>query len=258
MAMDKPNKQYSVTSTSSPSPMPQQLADPSIKGVSFDQLLENRGIRFIHRRSVPCPNMSRLDDNNHDPDCTHCDDSGLLYYDEREIWGVFQSNSVEKTFEQQGIWEIGSAVITFPAEYADGTQADFNTFDELIIPDFTVRLWELKDYEQTSNNQQSLRYPIEKVDYMSTITNDVLKRFVEGTDFIITDGNIEWLSGKAPESVGDVFTVAYYAYPIYKVLQPLRELRISQEWVNGEKIARRLPQQVLVRRDFLVGKGEKL
>ena len=267
MSMDKPNKNLgppSLAPTSTPQFMPPQIPDPSVRGISWDQLLQQRGIRFIHRRAVPCPNMSRLDDNNHIPDCPHCDDSGIIYYDEREVVGVFQSNSIEKTFEQHGIWEIGSAVVTMPTEYADGTQADFNTYDELLIPDFTVRMWELKEYEPSPDNLQYLRYPVQKVDYLSVISNGQVKRFNQGDDFnVTTDGAIEWLPGKAPDydntrEVGDVFSVSYYAYPVYKVLQPLRELRISQEWVNGQKIAKRLPQQILVRRDFLVGAGEKI
>ena len=42
------------------------------------------------------------------------------------------------------------------------------------------------------------------------------------------------------------------------VVQSLRELRVTQEMVNGVKQIRRLPQQVLIRRDFMVGAAEKL
>ena len=264
-SQDKPNTIYPSSPASVPSPMPIYLPDPSLKGASWDQLLQNRGIRFLHRKAVLCPNMSLLDDNNHLPDCPFCDDSGILYYDEREIWGIFQSNSIEKTFEAHGIWEIGNAVATFPTEYPNGEQADFNTYDELIIPDFEVRLWELKEYAQTPGNVQTLRYPVKKVDYLAAInSNQTLKIFIQDTDFTVTtDGEIKWLNGHAPyfdtsRNRGQVYTVSYWANPIYKVLQPLRELRVSQEMVNGQKISRRLPQQVLVKRDFLVSNPEKL
>lgn len=264
--MDKPKTTYPThVPPSTQSFMPPQIPDPSIKGVSFDQLLNNRGIKFIHKRALPCPNMSQLDDNNHIADCPVCDDSGLIYYGDREIWGVFVSNSVEKTFEHQGIWEIGTAVVTFPAEYDNGDQADFNTYDEVAIPDFEVRLWELKQYEVTPNDRQALRYPIIKVDFMAIVIDDELIPLIEDVDFKITDGEIEWLPGHTPpinpaNESGAVFTVSYYANPIYKVLQPLRELRITQELdtVTGIKTARRLPQQILVKRDFLVSAGEKI
>ena len=268
MSMDKPDKTYptapatSITSTNSP--MPLYLPDPSIKGVSFDQLLNQRGIRFIHHKAIPCMNIESTNFQAHVPDCEFCDDSGIIYYQQVECWGIFQGNSIEKTFEAHGVWEVGTAVVTFPVEYPDGTQADFNTFDKLEVPDFTVRLWELKGYEPRPGGKQSLRYPIQKVEYASSITDGVQKFWMPGVDFNITpEGDIEWLPGKEPSynealERGEVIGWAYFAHPVYIVVQSLRELRITQELVNGVKTARRLPQQILVKRDFMVGSGEKI
>lgn len=267
MSMDKPGQIYpppaqSITST--PSPMPIYLPDPSIKGVSFDQLLNQRGIRFMHSKAVPCPNILTVDNNAHNPDCEFCDDSGILYYGDTEMWGVFSGNSIEKTFEAHGVWEVGTAVVTFPTEDAAGNQIDFNTYDKLVIPDFTVRMWEMKEYEPRTGSAQELRYPIEKVEYASSIRNGVQRFFVQDTDFNIDpQGQIVWISGKEPfydpsTGHGEVIIWSFYAHPVYVVVQSLRELRITQELVNGQKVSRRLPQQVLVRRDFMVGPGEKL
>lgn len=266
--MEKPNKQYplppATSVTSTPSPMPVYLPDPSIKGVSFDQLLNQRGIRFIHHRAIPCMNVESTTFQAHQPDCEFCDDSGIIYYDSKEIWGVFSGNSIEKTFEAHGVWETGTAAVTLPTEYPDGTQADFNTYDRLEIPDQTVRLWELKGYEPRPDGIQDLRYPIKNIDYASSITNNVQNFYEVDVDFTITaDGAIQWITGKEPAydstlERGEVVGWVYYANPVYVVLQSLRELRITQELVNGVKTARRLPQQILVRRDFMVGSGEKI
>jgi len=268
MPMDKPNQQYpnapATSPTSTQSPMPIFLPDPSIKGVSFDQLLSQRGVRMIHHKAIPCFNVKSTDFEAHDPDCTFCDNSGIIYYDSREIWGVFSGNSIEKTFEAHGVWEVGSAVVTLPTMYPDGTQADFNTFDKLELPDFTVRLWQQKMYEPRPGDIQELRYPIEKIDYASSITDGVQKFYTVGVDFNITpEGDIQWVDGHQPiydteKERGEVVGWAYYAKPTYLVLQNLRELRITQEMVNGTKQAIRLPQQILVRRDFLVNKGDTL
>jgi hypothetical protein len=271
--MDKPNKPYpgppSTSVTSTQSPMPLYLPDPSIKGVSFDQLLNQRGVRFIHRKAIPCMNVESTTFQAHQPDCPFCDDSGIIYYESKEIWGVFSGNSIEKTFEAHGVWEVGSAVVTLPTEYPDGTQADFNTYDRLEIPDFTVRLWEHKGYEPRPDGTQDLRYPIQKVEYASSITDGIQKFYTEGVDFTLTTDNvdsggaIQWIAGKEPAydptlGRGEVIGWTYYANPIYVVLQSLRELRITQEMVSGVKQARRLPQQILVKRDFMVGSGEKI
>lgn len=267
MPMDRPNQVYPAPSqspTSVPSQMPLWLPDPSIKGVSFDQLINQRGIRVIHHKAIPCPNVQSLNTNAHSPDCEFCDDSGIIYYGEKEVMGLFSGNSIEKTFEAHGVWEVGTAVMTFPAEYADGEQADFNTYDKLVIPDFEVRLWELKEYEPRTGNIQSLRYPVTKIEIATSISDGVQKLYQVGVDFNINiDGDIQWIAGKEPaydedKEIGETIAYGYFAKPVYVVLQSMRELRITQELVNGQKISRRLPQHILVKRDFMVGSGEKL
>lgn len=266
MSMDKPNTPYPPYPANSPSPMPLYLPDPSIKGVSFDDLLKNRGIRFIHSKATPCPNVLTTDNNAHEPNCPFCNNNSYIYYGEKEVFGVFAGNSIEKTFEAHGIWEIGTAVVTLPTEYPDGTQADFNMFDRLTIPDFTVRLWELKEYEPRPGNIQELRYPIQNIDYVSSVpgNGNTLKIYQNGVHFTInSDGQIVWDPDMAPtyDSVsghGEVLTWSFYANPVYLVVQSLRELRITQELVNGQKVSRRLPQQILVKRDFLPDKAETI
>jgi hypothetical protein len=70
------------------------------------------------------------------------------------------------------------------------------------------------------------------------------------------DGNIQWISGFTPPE-NEVLVFHYYAHPVYNVLQHMRELRISQQWISGKKIAKRLPQQVMVRRDYFNKPAEK-
>ena len=252
--LDKPSEQYPNTSKSYQSPMPTYIPDVSIRGESFDQLAENRGIRFVHRIAAPCPNMKSLVDNNHAPECPFCDGSQILYVQDKEIFGTFTNNQLEKMFEVQGVWEIGTAVITFPTEYADGEQADFNVFDKLECPDFQIRLSDLKEYDDTGLT--GAKYPIINVCDLTSVVAGVIKKYVQGTDFNIVDGNIVWVTGLEPayntiEEMGEVLSITYSANPVYNVLQTLHELRVTQQMVNGQKIAKRLPQQVLVKRDFL-------
>ncbi len=265
MAQDKPSQIWPTnTPTSTPSQMPPLLPDPSILGVSFDQLLNNRGIRMLHSKAAPCPNIQTVDDNAHQPNCPFCDNNGFLHYDEKEIWATFGGNSIQKTFEAHGVWEIGMATVTAPTEYPDGSEADFNTYDRLRIPDYTVRMWELKEYEPRSGNIQVLRYPVQKVDYATAIVDNVQVFYTVGVDFNIdVDGNIVWIEGRQPyynpdTQHGTPITWSFYAEPVYYVVQTLRELRITQELIQGEKVARRLPQNILVKRDFLPGRAETI
>lgn len=263
--MTKPNGSFTPSSMSTAPQFPSVLPDPSMYKQNFDQLLNNRGIHFVHYRAIPCPNMANLDDNNHHPLCPHCDGSGILYYAPKEIVGTLMSNAIEKQFEYNGVWEAGTAVVTLPSEYPDGTEAEFTMFDKLVVVDYTVRLWEKKAYEPRPGNTQQLRYPIQKIEYLVTVTDSIVKEYIQGTDFNVTiDGLIQWISGKEPyydtvTEMGQVFGVSYYAHPIYIVLQPMRELRVTQQMMpDGTKISIRLPQHLVVKRDFLVNKPERL
>ena len=263
MSIDKPSQPLPSSPTSTPSQMPINIPDSSIRGEAHSQILANRGIRFLHKKAAPCPNIKRLDDDSHEPNCPLCDNDGWLYYFQNNITGMFVSNSLQKIFERQGIWEIGSAMVTLPTEYTDGTEADFNTYDQLIVLDYEVRMWEIKEYQPTPNNQQQLRYPITHIEYLSTAYNNTIRVFTQGVDFNIVDGNIQWVPGHQPfynqtTQDGAVFTVSYFANPIYNVVQTLRELRVTQEMVNGVKQAIRLPMEVLVKRDFLPNGSEKV
>ena len=252
--------------TSTPSEMPVYNPDFSIRPENFDQILQQRGVRFIHERATPCPNILTADNNAHEPNCPFCDNNGMLHYGQHEIVGVFSGNAIQKTFEAHGVWEIGTAVVTLPTTYPDGTRADFNGFDKLTIPDHIVRLWEIKEYEPRPGNIQELRYPIVEVDYVSSISHDgqTLKQYYKGIDFNINaDGNIVWILGRQPRfdartGHGEVLTWSFFAHPVYLVVQVLRELRITQGMVNGKKVPIRLPQQVLVKRDFLPTAGESI
>ncbi len=262
--MDKPSATFTASPTSTPSFFPAQLADPSINKGVFDQLLQNRGVRFYHYRALPCPNINSLDDNSHDPICPHCDGSGIIHYDKREIVGVMSSVGVEKQFEYSGTWDAGTATVTLPSEYPDGTQADFAIFDKLEITDYTIRMWEKKEYEPRPDRKQQLRYPIQKIEYIISADRSQVYTYEAGVDFNIVDGMIEWVEGRQPEydplnEVGEVFSISYLAYPVYLVLQPIRELRMTQQMMpDGTKMAIRLPQQILVKRDFLVNPPERL
>lgn len=253
-SLDKPNQPYTNPPNSYPSPMPDNIPDISIRGEAWDQLAQNRGIRFIHRVAAPCPNMKSLVDNNHDPECPFCDGSQILYIQDKEIFGLFSSNTLQKMFEVQGVWEIGTAVITFPTEYDDGTQADFNIFDKLVCPDFQIRLSDLKEYDNSGTT--GTKYPIINVCDITSVVGNAIKKYTQGVDFNIVDGNIVWVAGQEPsydsiQEMGEVLSITYSANPVYNVLQTLHEIRATQQMVGGQKIAKRLPQQVLVKRDFL-------
>ena len=260
--IDKPGAPVPSAPGQFPSFFPNVMPQPTIKSKTLNEIIENRGVRFIHSKAYPCSNMKTLEDNNHDVLCPHCDGGGILYYEPKEIFGLFSSNSVERQYERQGAYELGTVMVTVPTEYPDGTEADFSSFDRMELIDFSVRLWELKEYRPTDNGQQ-FRYPILKTSRVETVTASARREFIEGQDFNILNGKMVWVANRSPNfdpatDNGQVYSVNYYCKPIYIVVNPLRELRITQELENGQRTVKRLPQQLVLRRDFYVNGPEKL
>ena len=229
----------------------------------FNQLIENRGIRFMHYRAITCPNLNGLNENSHSPTCPHCTGKNIIYYRPKEIFGFFSGNSNQKQFEFNGYFESTSATVTFPSEYQDGEPADFSIFDRVVAVDYLVQTYEMKEYEVRKDLTQQLRFPIDRVEYLITADDSGIREFSAGVDFNIVDGKIQWVADKSPSyslatQIGDVYSVRYLTQPSYLVVNLIRELRASQQTGSDNiKRAIRLPQQLVLKREFFQNPSEK-
>lgn len=262
--MRDPNKKFKRSKGQISRGTPDSLPDPLLDKIAYDELIKNRGLRWKHFKGTPCPNLGDLEIQSHDPNCNACE-NGMLFYEGGEVHGVFQANRLERMYEIQGVWDVGEAVITFSANMDDidgnpglGAPVDLQHFDKLMCLDYTFRWQELIEHSHVGIDR--LRYPALTVEFVATVSGKV-KNFYVGRDFQITsEGFIEWLpNGNKPtydqlNSRGEVYTISYCARPVFYVVQLLHEIRATKAAKPGtrnEKIAVRLPQQVLIRRDYL-------
>lgn len=239
--------------------VPANLPDPQLAPEQFEQLIKNRGLRWKHEKASPCPNIKDLETNIHNPNCKACD-NGMLFYGATEVHGVFQANKLERMYEINGAWDVGEAVVTYSA-YADGPDGtpgagaaiDLQHFDRLTCLDYEFRFQELIEHSPTGIDR--LRYPALVVEFLATKS----KTYVQNQHFTINEaGYVQWLSNDQPgydqlNERGEIFTIAYCAQPVYYVVQLIHETRATKavDVATGESKAVRLPQQVLIRRDFL-------
>lgn len=238
---------------------PDKLPDPQLDPQAFEQLIKNRGLRWKHEKASPCPNITDLETNSHDPNCRECE-NGMRFYGSLEVHGFFQGNKLERIYEIQGSWDVGEAVVTFSA-YADdeqgnpgrGVAVDLQHYDKLTCLDYSFRFQELIEHSPTGVDR--FRYPALTVEFLATKS----KVYVLDQDFAIDEvGYIRWLNQNQPGynqliQRGEIFTVAYCARPVFYVIQLIHEIRATKalDPITGQIIAVRLPQQVLIRRDYL-------
>jgi hypothetical protein len=245
-------------------PMP--LWDPQFDAAGFNELIQNRGLRFLQFKAVPCPNVKDLQTQLHNPNCTTdgCENGFLMFpaNEGRPIYGMFYQAKLERFFEINGLWDTGSAIVTFTS-YARGPapdfkpgageMIDFSINDKIVCLDFLFSWSERLEHSPTGLDR--LKYPAKTVEFLA----DKDRRYQFGVDFSITEeGRILWLTGNRPKrdpnlDIGAIITIRYQANPVFYIDQMLHELRatkgINRE--TGALQAIRLPQQVLMKRDYL-------
>ena len=253
--MKKPTSTYPPSAKSSSTLTPTDLPDISLNAQHYDDLIKNRGILFTHTHALPCPNIDDVnaavhDSNCHNPDC----ENGFLQVKPKQLWGYFNNDQLNKLFEVQGEYNQNVAVITFAAKYEDGTEADLQPFDRVqIVGDYSKRLYEL--FESSPMGVDRLKYKAEQIEYLVSKSGIV---YEQDKHFILENGRIRWVSNERPQydqaiQRGEVCSVSYTVPVRYYVHHVMRELRGTQvlDPITGEKMAVRLPQHVLVSREFL-------
>lgn len=216
----------------------------------FDRLIKGHGIRMVHARPIPCPNIRDLYAGDHDPACERCY-NGMIYYGQKEFVGYFGSNNNARQFNIQGTWDLDQAVIVVPTHYNDGTELDVQFFDQVLIPDFTVRYYQRVEHSQMGTDR--LHFPATSLDKVIDATG---KEFRPGVDVIVDgEGRLKWIGDRPGYDLainkGMIYSVNYYCKPVFTVIGLPHQLRASQTLENGKAIQARFPQQVIVRKDFV-------
>lgn len=228
----------------------------------FNATIANHGVRISHEKSMLCPNVvGRLGTGEHDPNCEACD-GGFLYYDKQEVFAVHQDNELKEYFNINGLWEANTVLLSTPTKLDDNvTEFYVHRFDRIILLDFLVRISERIERD-TSRTFDILRYKACSIERVEKIESDGITRtpYVADTDYEleVDDGNITWLAGGANPPELQKYVVSYYYQPVYLVDMQLHEGRYSLNgFKQATKVANRLPQALICKRDFLFEKKDE-
>lgn len=238
--------------------------DPTFLGMTidptiFNALLAQYGVKLLHEKAYPCPNyVGDIGLQQHDPDCTICENL-MVHYDGKELIGYFSTNDMVRNYLSGGFWEKGTAHLTVPSYYVGNPddQVYVSFFDRFTLLDFEDRFYEVLHKSRT--NVDKLHFKALKVEQLRTATTI----YEQGRDFIINQaGNIEWLNNNRPAQnlltgKGEIFSVSYLHRPVYRVLTMLHEGRFTQlSYTSPDRIPVRMPQQMIIKKDYLVDKTE--
>jgi len=260
--------------------VPKKLARARVdfKPEKFRRLIFTKGEQVRWEKAIDCPCRTILDLENRreatgEPavDCPECRGYGILYYGSQIIPALVEDNRKNpERFALYGEYAKGSCNMTFLPE----TTPSFR--DRITLIDPVVVLTETRIRKKTVEQP---RYPIVKVTKRvgteldptevalqenavlhcrraSFAGNVVSTALIEGTDFTVTDdGKIDWSLGdilKTAPAVGDRFSLAYYANPVYIINEfpySFRDTHLKQKFPTD--VYRRMPTQVTCWLEFL-------
>ena len=196
----------------------------------FVDLVE-RSPRFVWERAMFCPCASINDQTEQpDPNCTKCKGVGWFWFGpagyvpppaagtldatqmavvNRNGGAVIRAFMAEATYRQAGYdtlgtWAFGQMHVTVRPENKLGYYDRLINLDSEVV--FSQRVL------STGEGTLSLRYPAIVVTSVQSSAAD----YLEGRDFEVTDGDVVWLAGRAPDI--DMQLAAHYTcHPAWMV-----------------------------------------
>lgn len=210
---------------------------------------------MFHKRPVPCPKIRDINAGDHSPNCNFCH-NGFVFYGETNFIGAFAGNDLQRQFNINNSWDIDSAAIIVPVKDEKGNILDIQYFDQIILPDFTVRYYQRVEYNQSGVDV--LHFEPLSVDF---VIDEHGRRYAEGVHFTIQNGRIYWNpSGDVPGynptlDRGTIYSINYYTRPHFTITGLPHQLRAVQTKggadSDGKNVPARYPQLCVVRKDFI-------
>lgn len=226
------------------------LLETTLNPEIFEQQIKTQGVRMIHSRPVPCPFVHDVYAPDHNPGCNLCY-NGFIYYDEREFIGLFAGNDLNRSFGMNGTFDVDQATIIIPVHDLKDQIMDVQYFDQILIPDFTVRYYQRIEHSQSGIDRA--QFPVFSIDFAIDCNGQV---YQPGIDLIVENGRIRWISNNRPgydpvRGKGVIYSVNYYTRPVFTIVGLPHQLRMVQTKADGPNVQARFPQFAVVRKDFI-------
>lgn len=232
--------------------LPNGIMQVGMNPEAFQKLIEGKGIKMVHARPLPCPNILDLHNGDHDPACNKCY-NGMIYYGQKEFIGAFMGDSNNRQFMMNGQWDMEQVTIVLPTKYLDGTELDAQLFDQISVQKtMPVRYYQRVEHSQIGLDK--LHFPAISVDHLMDASG---KQYTPGVDFVVEDGHIRWTSQNRPDynlsiGRGTIYSVNYYTIPVFTIIGLPHQFRTTQALdAQGKPYIERYPQMAACRKDFI-------
>lgn len=206
-----------------------------------------------------CPvGMTDPDDirrpHDHHQNCSN----GHIYTRAGVVTIAFLNNNSAVNFIDAGAVEAASVMAIVPRFYDDSdNRVDISSFDRIYLQEQDVTVTGKQTFAAHASGVDKLHFPIVRVD--DIVDADGI-RYEEGSDFVVTDGQIHW-TGRRPGldaklQKGKVVSVRYQYRPYWYVKNMIHEVRVAQvqDEFTMERRVERMPQACMLQREIFFEK----
>ena len=222
---------------------------------AFDNLIEAHGVDFKHWKAVPCAGGDTDRGSPRSSHLNHTCSNGFYYRGGKCFLGVFDNNSTKKYFNVEGIIDSSITTLHVPRQYKESDcQLFFCVNDRIDLVDETVVVPRFEKMICSPTGIDRAMFPIVKIEYVIDMNG---KEYFEGSDFVISGGNLQWIGQNRPQYIqstgdGGVYQIRYYYRPSWYVSVVLHEIRLCNTVIpqSSEKIQVRYPQLLILQREI--------
>lgn len=210
----------------------------------FDRLVNQKGVRVIVYRSMYCPNVKSVDGAEHEIDCQICNGSGYIDLDCLPTVAFIQTQGLEKLDGAAGYHDGNTVLMSFLI----GIELQYFTRIDLV--DFT-EIYYQRVMRKTGTLIDILKY---KACRVNSVVTSAGVRYQQGSHFNIDpNGNIKWISGKAPAN-DIIYSIHYETHVIFRAVKAMHANRFTQYKPAGEAEVQhmKLNEQWMATKEFLL------
>lgn len=226
---------------------------------AFDNFIEDHGTLFKHYKAIPCTGGDIDKGSMRSTHLDHTCSNGFYYKEGRCFLGVFDNNQTKKHYKAEGIIDSSMTTLHVPRYYI-GTSREpcdhifFYQDDRLELADETIVVPKWEKLECSPTGIDRPMFPISRVEY---VVDSFGNEYLQGVDFNILNGNIQWLTDHRPQfnqaqGTGGIYSIRYLYRPAWYIAVVLHEIRLVNTFdpATGEKRQIRYPQLLFLQREI--------
>jgi hypothetical protein len=221
-----------------------------------DAVVDGQGMLLEHWRALPCPvgKGDPFDMRKMHADHSGCS-NGYIYEQGGDITALFVGNSKQLQALDVGFVTGSTVQITVPRFYTNDRTREvvISVLDRLYLKQTTnqehpINVIAAQLFEHNTSGMDRVKYPINAVEL---IVDSHGKRYYQGDDFDVSNGQIAWRGTKQPgmdpeTGKGEVCSIRYRYTPYWYVSNLMHEIRVVRSGFGTE----RTPMTALLQREY--------